>query len=144
MDNWQVALFSYFKLIGKFYISHAYRNDSIFSWQNEDGAFRGPTSLLPSGLMTFFGNAKPLDKSWHEMGLEYNPSISPWWSVVMQCCTLMEIWTMAWCCFQPVQGYVEKVCRDWNGIPFFCEVLKWNSWHYITLVSQVIEEMLQE
>uniref|UniRef100_A0A453CBJ0 Uncharacterized protein n=1 Tax=Aegilops tauschii subsp. strangulata TaxID=200361 RepID=A0A453CBJ0_AEGTS len=43
-------------------------NDSIFPWQNEDGAFRDPTSLLPSGLMTFFGNAKPLDKSWHEMG----------------------------------------------------------------------------
>lgn len=77
MHNCQVALFSYFKLIGKFYRSHVYRNDSIFSWQNEDGAFRDPTSVLPSGLMAFFGNTKPLDKSWHEMGLGYNPSISP-------------------------------------------------------------------
>ncbi|XP_006656804.2 probable galacturonosyltransferase 9 [Oryza brachyantha] len=44
---------------------------------NEDGALWDPTSVLPAGLMTFYGNTKPLDKSWHVMGLGYNPSISP-------------------------------------------------------------------
>uniref|UniRef100_A0A453AVJ6 Hexosyltransferase n=1 Tax=Aegilops tauschii subsp. strangulata TaxID=200361 RepID=A0A453AVJ6_AEGTS len=28
-------------------------------------------------MMAFFSNTKPLDKSWHEMGLGYNPSIDP-------------------------------------------------------------------
>ncbi|EMS57271.1 Galacturonosyltransferase 8 [Triticum urartu] len=44
---------------------------------NVDGALWDPTSVLPAGLMTFYGNTKPLDKSWHVMGLGYNPSISP-------------------------------------------------------------------
>lgn len=44
---------------------------------NEDGVLWDPTSVLPAGLMTFYGNTKPLDKSWHVMGLGYNPSISP-------------------------------------------------------------------
>ncbi|GJN00244.1 hypothetical protein PR202_ga17660 [Eleusine coracana subsp. coracana] len=44
---------------------------------NEDGELWDPTSVLTAGLMTFYGNTKPLDKSWHVMGLGYNPSISP-------------------------------------------------------------------
>ncbi|KAG8076356.1 hypothetical protein GUJ93_ZPchr0006g44519 [Zizania palustris] len=44
---------------------------------NEDGALWDPTSVLPAGLMTFDGNTKALDKSWHVMGLGYNPNISP-------------------------------------------------------------------
>ncbi|KAG2610648.1 probable galacturonosyltransferase 9 [Panicum virgatum] len=44
---------------------------------NEDGELWDPTSVLTAGLMSFYGNTKPLDKSWHVMGLGYNPSISP-------------------------------------------------------------------
>ncbi|AQL00962.1 Probable galacturonosyltransferase 9 precursor [Zea mays] len=44
---------------------------------NEDGELWDPTSILTAGLMSFYGNTKPLDKSWHVMGLGYNPSISP-------------------------------------------------------------------
>ncbi|TVU11953.1 hypothetical protein EJB05_45565, partial [Eragrostis curvula] len=44
---------------------------------NEDGELWDPTSVLTAGLMTFYGNTKPLDKSWHVMGLGFNPSISP-------------------------------------------------------------------
>uniref|UniRef100_A0A0A9D1X8 Hexosyltransferase n=1 Tax=Arundo donax TaxID=35708 RepID=A0A0A9D1X8_ARUDO len=44
---------------------------------NEDGALWDPTSILTAGLMSFYRNTKPLDKSWHVMGLGYNPSISP-------------------------------------------------------------------
>jgi hypothetical protein len=51
--------------------------DPISLWQNEDGELWDPTSVLPAGLMAFYGNTKPLDKSWHVMGLGYNPSISP-------------------------------------------------------------------
>ncbi|GAB2303589.1 Galacturonosyltransferase 8 [Dionaea muscipula] len=31
---------------------------------------------LPPGLITFYATTKPLDKSWHVLGLGYNPSIS--------------------------------------------------------------------
>ncbi|KAL3367468.1 hypothetical protein AABB24_011948 [Solanum stoloniferum] len=31
---------------------------------------------LPPGLITFYSTTKPLDKSWHVLGLGYNPSIS--------------------------------------------------------------------
>lgn len=31
---------------------------------------------LPPGLMTFYSTTKPLDKSWHVLGLGFNPSIS--------------------------------------------------------------------
>ncbi|KAL6861768.1 hypothetical protein ACP4OV_017468 [Aristida adscensionis] len=44
---------------------------------NENDALWDSTSVLTAGLMTFYGNTKPLDKSWHVMGLGYNPSISP-------------------------------------------------------------------
>nr|CAD1826428.1 unnamed protein product [Ananas comosus var. bracteatus] len=44
---------------------------------NEDGSLWSEGSVLPAGLMTFYGTTKPLDKSWHVMGLGYNPSISP-------------------------------------------------------------------
>lgn len=30
---------------------------------------------LPPGLITFYSTTKPLDKSWHVLGLGYNPSI---------------------------------------------------------------------
>ncbi|XP_010939506.2 probable galacturonosyltransferase 9 [Elaeis guineensis] len=44
---------------------------------NEDGMLWNPGTVLPAGLMTFYTTTKPLDKSWHVMGLGYNPSISP-------------------------------------------------------------------
>lgn len=31
---------------------------------------------LPPGLITFYSTTKPLDKSWHVLGLGYNPSIN--------------------------------------------------------------------
>ncbi|MED6126133.1 Galacturonosyltransferase 8 [Stylosanthes scabra] len=31
---------------------------------------------LPPGLITFYSTTKPLEKSWHVLGLGYNPSIS--------------------------------------------------------------------
>jgi alpha-1,4-galacturonosyltransferase len=33
------------------------------------------TSVLPVALMKFYGKTQPLDKSWHVMGLGYNPHI---------------------------------------------------------------------
>ncbi|XP_078429614.1 putative galacturonosyltransferase 9 [Wolffia australiana] len=44
---------------------------------NEDGSLWNPGSTLPVGLLTFYSLTKPLDKTWHVMGLGYNPSISP-------------------------------------------------------------------
>ncbi|KAF0932994.1 hypothetical protein E2562_013757 [Oryza meyeriana var. granulata] len=44
---------------------------------NENGTLWDPASVLPAGLTTFYGNTKPLDKSWHVMGLGYNPHIRP-------------------------------------------------------------------
>ncbi|KAJ8630010.1 hypothetical protein MRB53_023333 [Persea americana] len=34
------------------------------------------SGTLPPGLITFYSTTKPLDKSWHVLGLGYNPSIS--------------------------------------------------------------------
>ncbi|GAB4830087.1 Galacturonosyltransferase 8 [Ancistrocladus abbreviatus] len=36
----------------------------------------GNFGTLPPGLITFYSTTKPLDKSWHVLGLGYNPSIS--------------------------------------------------------------------
>uniref|UniRef100_A0A0D3FAF8 Hexosyltransferase n=1 Tax=Oryza barthii TaxID=65489 RepID=A0A0D3FAF8_9ORYZ len=44
---------------------------------NENGTLWDPASVLPAGLMTFYGSTRPLDKSWHVMGLGYNPHIRP-------------------------------------------------------------------
>ncbi|XP_068636699.1 probable galacturonosyltransferase 9 [Aristolochia californica] len=66
------------------------------------------TGRLPLGLVTFYGTTKPLDKSWHVMGLGYNPSISmddikqaavihfngdmkPWLDIAMN--QFKELWT---------------------------------------------------
>uniref|UniRef100_A0A7N0T420 Hexosyltransferase n=2 Tax=Kalanchoe fedtschenkoi TaxID=63787 RepID=A0A7N0T420_KALFE len=45
-------------------------------WQNmnEDRAL-WKLGTLPPGLITFYGLTHPLDKSWHVLGLGYNPSI---------------------------------------------------------------------
>ncbi|MCL7034835.1 hypothetical protein MKW94_027368 [Papaver nudicaule] len=46
-------------------------------WQtlNEDRTL-WKLGTLPPGLITFYSTTKPLDKSWHVLGLGYNPSIS--------------------------------------------------------------------
>lgn len=49
----------------------------IFPTQNEDGTLWSAGNVLPAGLMTFHTTTKPIDKSWHVMGLGYNPSVSP-------------------------------------------------------------------
>jgi alpha-1,4-galacturonosyltransferase len=63
---------------------------------------------LPPGLITFYSTTKPLDKSWHVLGLGYNPSISmdeirnaavvhfngnmkPWLDIAMNQCR--PLWT---------------------------------------------------
>ncbi|KAL3525803.1 hypothetical protein ACH5RR_014175 [Cinchona calisaya] len=43
--------------------------------QNEDRTL-WMLGTLPPGLMTFYSTTKSLDKSWHVLGLGYNPSIS--------------------------------------------------------------------
>ncbi|CAL4967044.1 unnamed protein product [Urochloa decumbens] len=48
-----------------------------FMEMNENGTLWDPASVLPAGLMTFYGKTKPLDRSWHVMGLGYNPHIRP-------------------------------------------------------------------
>ncbi|PKU74734.1 probable galacturonosyltransferase 9 [Dendrobium catenatum] len=50
---------------------HRYQN------LNEDGTLWSAGNVLPAGLMTFHTTTKPIDKSWHVMGLGYNPSVSP-------------------------------------------------------------------
>ncbi|KAL6911480.1 hypothetical protein ACP4OV_000285 [Aristida adscensionis] len=49
----------------------------LFMEMNENGTLWDPASVLPAGLVTFYGKTKPLDKSWHVMGLGYNPHIRP-------------------------------------------------------------------
>lgn len=43
---------------------------------NEEGELWNSGETLPAALLTFYGLTMPLDKSWHLMGLGYNPSIS--------------------------------------------------------------------
>ncbi|KMZ57146.1 putative galacturonosyltransferase 9 [Zostera marina] len=43
---------------------------------NKDSSLWDIGKTLPVGLMTFYGNTKSLEKTWHVMGLGYNPSIS--------------------------------------------------------------------
>ena len=46
----------------------------MVGYQNEDRVL-WKLGTLPPGLMTFYGLTHPLDKSWHVLGLGYNPSI---------------------------------------------------------------------
>ncbi|XP_074576423.1 putative galacturonosyltransferase 9 [Curcuma longa] len=43
---------------------------------NEDGTLWDQASVLPAGLATFYTTTKPLNKTWHVLGLGYNPSVS--------------------------------------------------------------------
>uniref|UniRef100_A0A0D6R120 Hexosyltransferase n=1 Tax=Araucaria cunninghamii TaxID=56994 RepID=A0A0D6R120_ARACU len=46
-------------------------------WQNlNENRTLWKLGTLPPGLITFYKTTKPLDKSWHVLGLGYNPSIS--------------------------------------------------------------------
>ncbi|CAJ1947254.1 unnamed protein product [Sphenostylis stenocarpa] len=51
--------------------------DNYHYWQNmnEDQTL-WKAGTLPPGLITFYSTTKSLDKSWHVLGLGYNPSIS--------------------------------------------------------------------
>lgn len=42
--------------------------------QNEDRVL-WKLGTLPPGLITFYGLTHPLEKSWHVLGLGYNPSV---------------------------------------------------------------------
>ncbi|KQK01942.1 galacturonosyltransferase 8 [Brachypodium distachyon] len=44
---------------------------------NENGTLWDPASVLAAGLMTFDGNTRPLERSWHVMGLGCNPHVRP-------------------------------------------------------------------
>ncbi|ONK58415.1 uncharacterized protein A4U43_C09F12240 [Asparagus officinalis] len=46
-------------------------------WQNlNENRTLWKLGTLPPGLITFYSTTKPLDKSWHVLGLGYNPTIS--------------------------------------------------------------------
>ncbi|KAG5027547.1 hypothetical protein JHK86_023461 [Glycine max] len=46
-------------------------------WQNlNENRTLWKLGTLPPGLITYYATTKPLDKSWHVLGLGYNPSIS--------------------------------------------------------------------
>ncbi|KAH9291202.1 hypothetical protein KI387_043607 [Taxus chinensis] len=46
-------------------------------WQNlNENRTLWKLGTLPPGLITYYKTTKPLDKSWHVLGLGYNPSIS--------------------------------------------------------------------
>ncbi|XP_021736939.1 galacturonosyltransferase 8-like [Chenopodium quinoa] len=46
-------------------------------WQNmNENRTLWKLGTLPPGLITFYSTTKPLDKSWHVLGLGYNPAIS--------------------------------------------------------------------
>ncbi|XP_022925155.1 galacturonosyltransferase 8-like isoform X2 [Cucurbita moschata] len=46
-------------------------------WQNmNENRTLWKLGTLPPGLITFYSTTKPLDKTWHVLGLGYNPSIS--------------------------------------------------------------------
>ncbi|KAH7277045.1 hypothetical protein KP509_39G031700 [Ceratopteris richardii] len=46
-------------------------------WQTQnENRLLWKLGTLPPGLMTFYKTTKPLDKSWHVLGLGYNPNIS--------------------------------------------------------------------
>lgn len=46
-------------------------------WQNQnENRTLWKLGTLPPGLITFYSTTKPLEKSWHVLGLGYNPSIS--------------------------------------------------------------------
>ncbi|KAF5796456.1 putative polygalacturonate 4-alpha-galacturonosyltransferase [Helianthus annuus] len=83
--------------------------DQYHYWQdlNEDQSL-WKVGTLPPGLMTFYSTTKSLDKSWHVLGLGYNPSISmdeikkaavihyngnmkPWLDIAMN--QFKELWT---------------------------------------------------
>lgn len=51
--------------------------DEYHYWQNlnEDRSL-WKLGTLPPGLLTFYSTTKSLDKSWHALGLGYNPSVS--------------------------------------------------------------------
>ena len=52
-----------------------YLTDMLILFQNENRTL-WKLGTLPPGLITYYSTTKPLDKSWHVLGLGYNPSIS--------------------------------------------------------------------
>ncbi|KAL0432402.1 UNVERIFIED_CONTAM: Polygalacturonate 4-alpha-galacturonosyltransferase [Sesamum latifolium] len=50
-------------------------NSTIMNAKNEDRVL-WKLGTLPPGLMTFYGLTHPLQKSWHVLGLGYNPSVN--------------------------------------------------------------------
>lgn len=55
------------KLLNYFPPYFIYQNEDLTMWKS---------GMLPPGLITFYTATKSLDKSWHVLGLGYNPSIS--------------------------------------------------------------------
>lgn len=95
---------------------------------------------LPPGLITFYKTTKPLDKSWHVLGLGYNPNISldkikqaavihyngnmkPWLDLAMN--QYRDFWTKY---VDYDQEFVQQ-CNFglWEGVTLICE-----TGHYMT------------
>ncbi|KAI7731474.1 hypothetical protein M8C21_026898, partial [Ambrosia artemisiifolia] len=50
--------------------------DAYHSWQNLNDGQLWKLGTLPPGLVTFWKRVYPLEKSWHVLGLGYNPSVN--------------------------------------------------------------------
>ena len=74
-----IALLAYYVMCYFFFfnsLSHVQRLIWVHvSVQNENRTL-WKLGTLPPGLITFYSTTKPLDKSWHVLGLGYNPSIN--------------------------------------------------------------------
>jgi alpha-1,4-galacturonosyltransferase len=51
-------------------------NMLVFSFDQNENRTLWKLGTLPPGLITFYKTTKPIDKSWHVLGLGYNPNIS--------------------------------------------------------------------
>ncbi|OIT07296.1 galacturonosyltransferase 8 [Nicotiana attenuata] len=51
-------------------------HSQLFALSKNENRTLWKLGTLPPGLITFYSTTKPLDKSWHVLGLGYNPSIS--------------------------------------------------------------------
>ncbi|KAK6163705.1 hypothetical protein DH2020_000569 [Rehmannia glutinosa] len=99
-------------------------------WQNmNENRTLWKLGTLPPGLITFYSTTKPLHKSWHVLGLGYNPSISmdeinkaavihfngnmkPWLDIAItqfHHFGLMMQTNFRFCCF-----FVQSKSKDWE------------------------------
>lgn len=57
------------------YIISLVLTQNVIVWQNEDRTL-WKLGTLPPGLITFYNLTYPLDRSWHVLGLGYDPALN--------------------------------------------------------------------